>query len=66
LSDLHQILHRVASIAAACFQILKPEVELEIQNGGDGHLENTLRNNSAKYCWILMKFETQIPDIMFN
>jgi hypothetical protein len=39
LSDHHQILHRDASNTATCCKIPKPEVEVEIQDGGGGHLD---------------------------
>ncbi len=38
LSDMDHILHTDAFNAAAYFKNPKPEVEVEIQDGGDGHL----------------------------
>ena len=38
LSDLDQILHTDAFNAAAYFKNPKPQVEAEIQDGGNGHL----------------------------
>ncbi len=37
LSDHHQILHKDASNTAAYCRLQKPEVEIEIQDGGGGH-----------------------------
>ncbi len=38
LSDRHEILHTVASNTASYCKMSKPEVEIVIQDGGDGHL----------------------------
>jgi hypothetical protein len=39
LSDHHQILHGDASNTATYCKMLKPEVEIKIQDGSGGHLE---------------------------